>query len=299
MSAASHAGPPSHPVDAGLVGASLAQVAYQDAGHLIRVRDVIDVLVGAGMQVYVVGGAPRDWLQGEVARDVDIAVDRSMDEVHQHLRRAFPAIDPVLSRFDRFGMMCWGAADTGGVDLSFLRAPGDIQNDDMRTTTFVPRADVREDALMRDFSVNAFYYACHEGGVLLDPLGCGLEDVSGRVLRLVTHPRVLETSYRITFRILQFLGRGYTPAPNVLAHLERYADHDIQGMGQRLAGWMASHFETGSEARAVFARRLVACAREEASRRVLEAVLSREDGSPGLPPGEPVGVERTACPRRP
>jgi tRNA nucleotidyltransferase/poly(A) polymerase len=257
-------------VDPALVQASLAQVVYRDAKHAIRIQDVVELLVGAGLHVYVVGGGPRDWLMGVAAQDVDIAVDRSMDEVHQHLRRAFPDIDPVLTRFDRFGMMCWGDAASGGVDLSFLRSPGDIQNDDMRTTTFVPRSDVREDARMRDFSVNAFYYACHQGGVLLDPLGCGLEDVRGRIIRLITHPRVLDASYRITFRIIQFLCRGYTPAPNALEHLERYADHDIQGTGQRLRGWVESHFDPGSAQIEQFKRHLYACARQDASRKVLD-----------------------------
>lgn len=266
---------PSHPVDPGLARASLEQVAYRDGDRVVRIQDVVDMLVAAGMQVYIVGGAPRDWLMGVASKDVDLAVDRSMEEVHQRLRAAFPDIDPVLGRFDRFGMMRWGDAAPGGLDLSFLRAPGDIQNDDMRTTTFVPRDDVREDALMRDFSVNAFYYACHAGGVLLDPLGCGLEDVRNKVLRVIAHPRVLDTSYRLTFRILQFLGRGYTPAPNALAHLERYADHDIQGTGARLAGWLASHFAPGSPQREEFRRRLTACAREEASHRIIEDAFAR------------------------
>ncbi len=260
----------SHPVDPTLVQASLEQVVYRDDKYSIRIHDVVELLVGAGVQVYIVGGGPRDWLMGVAAKDVDIAVNRSMEEVHQHLRHAFPDIDPVLARFDAFGMMCWGNAASGGVDLSFLRSPGDIQNDDMRTTTFVPRDDVREDALMRDFSVNAFYYACHEGGLLLDPLGCGLEDVRARIIRLITHPRVLDTSYRITFRILQFICRGYTPAPNALEHLERYADHDIQGTGQRLKSWIDNHFDAGSEQLEQFKRHLHTCARQDASRKVLE-----------------------------
>lgn len=261
---------PSHPVDPILVQTSLEQVVYRDAKYSIRIHDIIELLVGAGVRVYVVGGGPRDWLMGLAAKDVDIAVDRSMEEVHQHLRQAFPDIDPVLARFDRFGMMCWGNADSGGVDLSFLRSPMDIQNDDMRTTTFVPRNDLREDALMRDFSVNAFYYACHEGGVLLDPLDCGLEDIRRKTIRLVTHPRVLDTSYRITFRILQFICRGYTPAHNALEHLERYADHDIQGTGSRLKSWIDNHLTSGSEQLEQFKRHLYAYARQETSRKVLE-----------------------------
>jgi hypothetical protein len=268
----------SHPVDPGAVQASLAQVVYRDARHTVRIRDVVALLQAEGFRVYVVGGACRDWLTGAAVKDVDLSIDRPVDEAHALLRRAFPGVDPVLVRFERFGMMRWGDAASGGVDLNILRSHHDIQNDDMWTTSFVARQDLREDALTRDFSMNAFYYPCHEQGRLLDPLGCGLDDLRARILRLVTHPRVLDTSYRTTFRIIQFLCRGYTPAPNIHEHLARYADHDIQGMGERLLNWIPNHLgNTTAEQEQEFKQRLHACARQAASRQVLDRIFAELD----------------------
>lgn len=265
----------SHPLDEAPVRASLEQVVYQDARYTLRLRDVVARLQEKGLRAWVVGGACRDWLMGAAVKDVDLSVDRPVEEAHAVLRAAYPDIDPVLRYSERFGTLRWGDARSGGVDLNILRSSHDIQNDDMWTTRFVARDDLLEDALTRDFSVNAFYYPCDGEGRLLDPLGCGLDDVRGRVLRLVTHPRVLETSFRTTFRILQFLCRGYVPAPNIHEHLERYADHDIQGMGDRLLNWIPNHLGSTPELMGEFATRLRACAREEASRRVLDGVFAR------------------------
>ncbi|MFY0579371.1 CCA tRNA nucleotidyltransferase [Cystobacter fuscus] len=199
------------PVDSNRVDEALRRTIYRDAKREVRVGDLVGLFLDAGLRVFIVGGAPRDWLLGQPGRDIDLSLDRPLEAVHRLLREAHPDIDPVLLRLERFGTLRWGN-EAGGVDLNILRSWKDIQNDEMWTTTFVAREDVREDALTRDFSINAFFYDCRER-VLLDPLDCGLEDLHARRLRLITHPRVLDTSYRTTFRILQFLCRGYTPRP--------------------------------------------------------------------------------------
>jgi hypothetical protein len=266
----------SHPVDPDRVRASLEQVIYRDAQYTIRIQDVVGALQDAGLRVYVAGGACRDWLTGAAVKDVDLSLDGPMTHAHEALRHRFPDIDPVLGSLERVGMLRWGDAASGGVDLNILRSHHDIQNDDMGTTTFVARGDLREDALTRDFSVNAFYYPCHGSGRLLDPLDCGLNDLRDRVLRLVAHRRILDTSYRTTCRIIQFLCRGYAPAPDIDAHLEHHADRDLQGMGERLVNWIPHHLGGATtEQEAEFQRRLYACARQEASRKVLDHVFSQ------------------------
>ncbi|HET9619778.1 MAG TPA: hypothetical protein VFP84_00330, partial [Kofleriaceae bacterium] len=216
-------------VDPARVEAALAQPIYADDRRAIRVCDVIDHLHAAGIRAYVIGGAPRDWLAGLPGKDVDLSIDAPVEAAHGVLRAAYPDIDPVRGHFERFGTLRWGSAALGGLDLNILRSWRDIQNDDMWTTTFVARTDLLDDIATRDFSINVFVYDCRDR-VVLDPLGGGLADLEARALRLVTHPRVLETSYRTAFRICQFLARGFTATPSVTDHLARYADHDIQGM---------------------------------------------------------------------
>lgn len=274
---------PSHPIDPAIVGSSLAQIIYHDAQYTVRIRDVVALLQDAGFRVYVVGGACRDWLAGARAKDIDLALDRPVEQAHEVLRRAFPQIDPVLRRFERFGMLRWGDAASGGVDLNILRSCHDIQNDDMWTTSFVARQDLRDDALTRDFSINAFYYPCHGHGQLLDPLDLGLADLRQRILRLVAHRRILDTSYSTTCRIIQFLCRGYTPAPNVMEYLERHADRDIQGMGQGLLWWILGHFpDVPHEQLEQFKQRLHGCVRRDESRKLLDRVFTELETRPAM-----------------
>jgi hypothetical protein len=260
-------------VDGDRVRAALAQPVYVDDRREVRAGDVIDVLHAAGIRVYIIGGAPRDWLLGLPGKDLDLSLDRPVEEAHRALRAAYPDIDPLRGHFARFGTLRWGGAGLGGLDLNILRSWKDIQNDDMWTTTFVARSDVMEDIATRDFSINVFVYDCRDR-VLWDPLGGGRADLEARALRLVTHRRVLDTSYRTTFRILQFLVRGYAPTPSVLDHLERYADHDIQGMGPRIHKWIPGHFAADDARLAQFRARLYATTRQPASIAVLDSFFA-------------------------
>lgn len=257
------------PLDRACVDTALEQPIVVADRREVRARDLTDLFLGAGMRVLIVGGAPRDWLAGAPGKDIDLYLDHPIDQAMTLLRTAFGDIGDTLMHNERYGTLRWGDAGTGWVDINILRSWKDIRNDDMWTTTFVPRTNLIEDALMRDFSINAFYYDLREGK-LFDPLECGLDDLHARRLRLVTHRRVLDTSFRTTFRIAQFLCRGYAPTDSVLDHLERYADHDIQGMGARLQRWIPNHFSADSADLPAFRRLLYAHARQPASIAVLD-----------------------------
>jgi len=270
-----------HAIDPKIARASLATCVYRDARREVRVGDVVALLKAAGQRVWVVGGACRDWLLGEPLRDLDLAVDRPLAEAHALLRAAYPDIDPVLRRSERFGTLRWGGGGAPGLmDLNILRSARDIQGGDVWTTTFVARADLREDALARDFSVNALYYPCDEEGVLIDPLRSGLDDVRHKVLRLVSDPLMLSATFVTTLRVAQFLCRGYTPAPSTLEYLYRCADRDVQGMGDRLLRWIPNHVGADADLLSAFRERLDAYARESASRDVLDRAFARLAASP-------------------
>lgn len=256
-------------LDRGLITDALDRPAYRDARHDVRVREVISLLQSAGMRVFIVGGAPRDWLDGRPGKDIDLCVDAGVDDALRVLAHAYPDIDAVRMHNARFGVARWGDHASGGIDINMLRSWKDIRNDDMWSTTFVPRQDLLEDAQMRDFSVNALYFDCREQ-CLLDPLGCDLDDLYSRRLRLITHPRVLETSYRTTFRIAQFIARGYRATERVLAHLAGRADRDIQGMGERIHRWIPQHLHIDDAHGEEFRRLLYAHAREPASIEALD-----------------------------
>lgn len=261
-----------HPVDRGLVEATLDRPVT----GAIRVRDVIGALRDAGIQVWAAGGTPRDWLLGKVPEDVDLSIDRDLGSTRTLLRETFQT-DAAGFHLDRFGLLRWGDPGLGELDLNILRSPGDIQNGDMFSTAFVPRSDLVADARMRDFSINAFYYD-FGAGELLDPLDCRLDDLRTRTLRLIAVPEVLAGSYRMSFRILQFLARGYHPSPETLEYLDRRLDRDVQGMGMRLINWISVHVIDRGGNLAELRSNLESRVRDPASREVLEQVFQVLDG---------------------
>jgi poly(A) polymerase len=269
---------PSHPVDPERVRQSLDQVIHSGGtGRTLTAGDLVQALLGAGLRVYAVGGAPREWLAGREARDLDLYVERDLDEVHAVLQAAFPGVDPASRPRDQGILLRWSDGRHAHVDISILRSYRDIQKGDAWTTRFPPRSDLREDALMRDFSVNSFYYD-FGSETLLDPLGCGLDDLRSRTLRVVTHPDVVAAIFVLSLRIALFSCRGYTPAENALEHLDRYADRDIQGMGPRLWKWIPKNVVSKGIDLEGFAGRLRPWLRAEESRRLLDQALA--DSSP-------------------
>jgi poly(A) polymerase len=269
-----------HPVDRGVVDATLERPVLRGPVGEIRVRDVIECLQAAGIRIWVIGGTPRDWLSGkesEKSLDIDLALDRDLASAHALLREAFPGVDPVVLYREDFGMMRWGDPALCELDLNILRSYKDLEAGDIWLARFVPRSDLEEDCLTRDFSINAFYYDC-QSGELLDPLGCGLEDLRTRTLRLITHPKVLAVSPRTSCRILQFLARGYQPAPETLEYLDRRLDRNVQELGAvELSMWIRQYvIARGDDLaafRAIFERKV----QEPASREILGRAFAELD----------------------
>lgn len=261
----------SHPVDPERVRRSLAQVIHAEGG--LTAGDLVQALLGAGLRVWAAGGAPREWLAGREARDLDLYVERELDEVHRVLREVFPGVDAASRPREQGILLRWSDGRHAEVDFSILRSYRDIQRGDAWTTRFEPRSDLREDALMRDFSVNAFYYD-FGSETLLDPLDCGLDDLRTRTLRVVSHPDVLAAIFVLTLRIALFTCRGYTPAANVLEHLDRHADRDVQGMGPRLWKWLPKNVVSKGIDLEAFAGRLRPWLRSAESHRLLDRALA-------------------------
>lgn len=220
-------------VDPGIVKEALDRKLSRDGDGGIRVRDMIDRLLEAGVGVYAVGGAPRDWLTGVPCDDVDLAVDRDIPSVLQILRAAFPGFDPPIVGIRGFGLIRWGDPEVEQVDLNILRSwKSVLGQEEFIVSPFAVGRDLEEDVLTRDFSINALYYD-FAGGRIVDPLGVGRSDLDARLLRLISHPEVMRCNSQLSIRVLVFLWRGYTPTPGVLAYLEERADRDIQRLTQR------------------------------------------------------------------
>ncbi len=147
---------------------------------------VTQTLQDAGFQAFVVGGAVRDLLLGVSPKDFDIATDATPEQVRKLFRRAF-----IIGRRFQIVHVMFGQdllEVTTFRGSSTEQAPKDEHGRVLRDNTF---GSQQEDAIRRDFTINAMYYnpATQE---VLDYHG-GMTDIEAKVLRIIGHP---ETRYR-------------------------------------------------------------------------------------------------------
>lgn len=145
-------------------------------------------LAEAGHAAYLVGGAVRDLLLGGSPKDFDVATDATPEQVQALFRNC-----RLIGRRFRLAHVLFGAEI---IEVATFRAIHADPDDDREVVDGrVVRDNVwgtqEEDALRRDFTVNALYYGITDFAVR-DYVG-GFEDLIGRRLRLIGDP---ETRYR-------------------------------------------------------------------------------------------------------
>jgi len=142
----------------------------------------------SGHRACLVGGAVRDLLLGGHPKDFDVATDATPEQVRALFRncrligRRFRLAHVVFGREIVEVATFRGSSDDGSGDRHLV--DGRLVRDNVYGT-------IEEDAVRRDFTVNALYYDISDFSVL-DSVG-GMEDLQHRVLRLIGDP---EQRYR-------------------------------------------------------------------------------------------------------
>ncbi len=137
----------------------------------------------AGYQAFLVGGAVRDLLLGGHPKDFDIATNATPEEVRGLFRncrligRRFRLAHVVFGREIVEVATFRGTSDDGSGDRHLV--DGRLVRDNVYGT-------IEEDALRRDFTVNALYYDIADFSVR-DYIG-GLADLDAHCLRLIGDP---------------------------------------------------------------------------------------------------------------
>ena len=148
---------------------------------LYRLRD-------AGFASYLVGGAVRDLLVGGHPKDFDVATDATPEQVKQLFRNC-----RLIGRRFRLAHVVFGREI---IEVATFRAnsddgSGDREMDNGRLVRDNVYGSIEDDAVRRDFSANALYYAIEDFSVR-DYVG-GYEDVLARRMKLIGDP---EQRYR-------------------------------------------------------------------------------------------------------
>ena len=169
---------------------------------------VTQTLQEAGYKAFIVGGAVRDLLLGIKPKDFDVATNATPEQVKRLFRRAF-----IIGRRFQIVHVMFGQEIievTTFRGTSSENAPKDEHGRVLRDNTF---GEQHEDAVRRDFTINAMYYDPASQTVL--DYHNGIADIRSRVLRIIGQPeaRYREDPVRL-LRVVRFAAKlDFTIAP--------------------------------------------------------------------------------------
>jgi poly(A) polymerase len=174
-----------------------------------------------GYQGYLVGGAVRDLLIGGHPKDFDVATDATPEQVKALFRNC-----RLIGRRFRLAHVVYGPEI---IEVATFRANsaddgGDRETDDggrlLRDNVY---GTIEDDAIRRDFTANALYYAIEDFSVR-DYVG-GYEDVEARTLRLIGDPveRYREDPVRMLRAVRLAAKLDFAIAPDAAAPIPELA----------------------------------------------------------------------------
>jgi len=189
---------------------------------------VVNRLNEAGLESYFVGGCVRDLLLGLIPKDFDISTAARPRQI----RRLFRNSRIIGRRFKlahiHFGRKIIEVATfrrtPEGTGEPGVEPRGEGESDDLLITRDNEFGNAEQDAVRRDFTINALLYDVRTNEVI-DYVG-GVADLNDRVLRTIGDPlvRFAEDPVRM-LRAVKFISRlGLQPAPDVQAALSACAE---------------------------------------------------------------------------
>lgn len=187
-----------------------------------------------GFQAFLVGGSVRDLLLGNQPKDFDIATNATPEQLRELFRNA-----RIIGRRFKIVHIRFGREI---IEVTTFRAhhkPSEIARDNSRkalmhldsahsSSGMILRdnvyGDVNEDAVRRDFTVNALYYTIRKFLVL--DFSSGLEDIENRLIRIIGDPdvRYKEDPVRM-LRAIRFSAKlGFDIESNTRDSIDKLAD---------------------------------------------------------------------------
>jgi len=177
---------------AGRTGTTIkAYTEITGSEHRIALRElcphateVVKDLQDAGYEAYIVGGGVRDLLLGKAPKDFDVATSATPEEVHD----IFPRCRLIGRRFRLAHVRKKGAL----IEVATFRGEGTEEGDRERLNGRILKdnvwGSVEEDAIRRDFTINAMFLDPVSGSIR-DYVG-GYSDLANKRLRLIGDPQL-------------------------------------------------------------------------------------------------------------
>ena len=203
-------------------------------------REICARLRREGFQALFAGGCVRDRVLGKQPKDYDVATDARPEDV----ARTFPRTAGVGASF---GVMLV-VMDSGPVEVATFRADGPYL--DGRRPSTVDFTDARNDALRRDFTMNALFLDPVTGEII-DYVG-GCADLEAGIIRTVGDPRArFGEDYLRLMRAVRFAARlGYAIAPETFEAMRELAPKVLQTSAERIRDELLKMLTEGGARRA-------------------------------------------------
>jgi len=183
-------------------------VVYPRDAHNISRKDIADAalkvmyrLNSAGYEAYLVGGGVRDLLLDGHPKDFDVATNATPEQVREQFRNS-----RIIGRRFKIVHVSFGREIIEVTTFRGNHEADDEADDDVKPASGSQHAardgagmllrdnvygSIEEDAIRRDFTVNALYYCVRDFSV--HDFCNGVEDLKHRVLRIIGKA---ETRYR-------------------------------------------------------------------------------------------------------
>ncbi|WP_163559915.1 polynucleotide adenylyltransferase PcnB [Halomonas sp. NO4] len=202
-------------------------------------------LHNAGFEAYLVGGCIRDALLGRMPKDFDVATDATPEQLRDLFRNS-----RIIGRRFRIVHVRFGRevievttfrgrhGDDHGDHIAHRSEEGLLLRDNVW-------GNIEEDALRRDFTINALYYSIADFSI--HDFANGVHDIETRTLRLIGDP---ETRYREDpvrmLRAVRFAAKlDFQLAPTTEAPIETLAPLLLQIPPARLFDEILKLFMAG------------------------------------------------------
>lgn len=172
-------------------------------------QDVLDIAatyISAGKEIYVVGGAVRDFRKGVEPKDYDL-VTNALPEESKQILKGFRVSD---EQGKNFGVLrVYTESEPEGYEIASFRkdiAKGRDTKGDEQKVEMGPDVTIEDDVMRRDLTMNALFYDIAKKEIV-DLVG-GMDDISGNKIRAVgdASQRFIEDRLRI-MRVFRFAAR--------------------------------------------------------------------------------------------
>jgi len=173
-----------------------------------------DALTQAGFETFIVGGAVRDRLMGNVPKDIDYATAALPEDIENvvNTMKGYRYVNSPAGDRAKRALTSLVVTPTGEtIEITTFR--GELYDGSRTEIMATPAKTFKEDAMRRDFTINAMGESID--GEIIDYFG-GMEDIDNQIIRAVGNPneRFIEDPLRMIRGIRFAVKCGFDIEPN-------------------------------------------------------------------------------------